>query len=315
MADSGSASDTILSGGPGIQLPVTQVGGYGGPTVDATGTPIQTSRVMQVDNGSGDLQLINLTIQNGISTYNGGGIQVGSAGVVELIGCVLKKNFADYTGGAMEVSNVGALVLTQTDFSGNISEYEGGAVTASASVIEIERSRFVNNLSDYTAGALLLKADNGIIDIIKSDFRGNSSGYEAGAINMSASGGWIQVEGARFMMNQANYSGGAVMVNNTPTVDFVDVLLARNTAGYEHSALQFGGSGVDSAVVMQGGAVWANDDNAGAIGVGSDWKATMLDVDFGMGQKDNTIDVEGCSQNFGANSSFLYDDSQGIYCQ
>ena len=151
---------------------------------------------------SSSLLTIDKSIFTGNSTTNpptpnfagGAGVQVFNTDLI-LTNSVFTNNNASYESGGLliqfqaDAAYGGHHVLVQNDtFTGNTAVYESGAITvtsqgnaSTSDLVTIDNSKFLNNFSGGTAGAVDVDSIN--VNITNSQFIGNYSAGSAGALN------------------------------------------------------------------------------------------------------------------------------------
>ena len=130
--------------------------------------------------GGGTASISNLTIENGSSSGNGGGIN--NSGTLTVIGCTFSGNTARHGGG---VVNSGSLTLSNSTFNGNSATY-GGAISIQSGSATISGSTFYNNLGSTGAGAID-DTQNGSFTLTASTVSGNTSIDSTGGIAVAHS--------------------------------------------------------------------------------------------------------------------------------
>ena len=190
-----------------------------------------TDRVIHT-HGSADMELNDLTVQNGTiaGNNNGGGIYHDSAGSMDLSYVDILDNFAGNRGGGLE--NGGTATLTNCTVSGNTSREGGGLVSATpGAVTTITDSAFYDNTASNSRGGGLNVFD-GTVTVENSAFTGNhgsGTSVDGGGlanrdlltvINSTISGNETTGDG-----NGIYTWGGTTTINNSTITD-------NNTTGY-----------------------------------------------------------------------------------
>jgi len=185
-----------------------------------------TSGVFQVDSGA-QAALQNLTIENGTTASNGGGID--NLGTLTMQSCTISDCSALQGGGIL---NQGTLMVTGSTFSGNsaISDQffnggDGGAIQNALSIsasLTISGCTFSGNSATNHGGGI---SNQGTLTVTGSTFSGSSataSGSFGGAIdNRSEIAGvtaGLTVSGCTFSGNSASLGGGISNENATAMV-------------------------------------------------------------------------------------------------
>jgi hypothetical protein len=154
----------------------------------------------------------NLTIANGFSYGDGGGIL-----------------------------NGGTLTVTNSTFSGNSTSYGGGGIW-NAGTLTVTNSTFSgNNASD---GGGIFNYVGGTLTVTNSTFSGNSTSYDGGAIYNA--GGTLSVTNSTFTGNGADSGGG--IYSNGGTVTVTNAIIANSIStwgGNCNGAVTDGGHNID----------------------------------------------------------------------
>lgn len=115
------------------------------------------------------------------------------------------ENEAGNEGGA--IANFSDVKLDNVEFLKNHTKNQAGAISNQKDgLISITHSKFIQNSSDMTSGAIL---NWGRIDIDGAKFKSNSSNEIGGAI-LNGETGFLKIKKAKFKSNSCNYSGGAI---------------------------------------------------------------------------------------------------------
>ena len=173
----------------------TTIDGGAGNLITLSGGNVQ--RVMVVNSGTATLTLQNLTIANGNTGGNGGGVL--NAGTLIVTNSTFTANQAG-SGGAISNASGGAgtVTITGSTFSGNTAT-NGGAIYNSGNAVTITNSTFTGNSA--TAGGAIL-GDGGLITLRNVTISGNSA---------VGSGGGI------FDGIDNSEAHNSIIANNTPT--------------------------------------------------------------------------------------------------
>ncbi|MYD08466.1 MAG: SH3 domain-containing protein [Chloroflexi bacterium] len=122
------------------------------------------------------------------------------------------------------------ITIDNTDFTGITSG--DGAVSMGGVPVTIINSRFTNNTSTSSGGALRFDT-SGTYSISRSTFRGNSAAVNGGAINIQS--GHVTISESAFSQNSATNSGGAINQNGTASI--YRSVFSGNTAGDHGGAI------------------------------------------------------------------------------
>jgi predicted outer membrane repeat protein len=187
----------------------------------------------RVYDSTAGIYLESLTIRNGSTTGEGGGVFTST--FVNCSYVTFDNNDADIVGGA--VSADGAFTADHCTFKNNSSAASGGAVAAAS--ITDNYGTYIYNSAEYGGGAI---AAQGSFNLTNSTFTYNwtdNADGEGGAV--AANGGPNYVANSVFRSNQAGDSvdgdGGAIVVNNSDDTTIVGSSFVSNTAGGYGGAL------------------------------------------------------------------------------
>ncbi len=251
-ADS-TADDTITFSVSGtITLSSTLpaiVSGQGALTVDGGGNiTISGNNSVQVFyvNAGAALTLQNLTVANGRTTTDGGGVY--NAGTLTVSNSTFSGNRAHYGGGIYNAStlmvnnstvsnngaahgggvyNAGTLTVSNSTVSGNSANYGGGGIDNLYGTLTVSNSTFSSNQTYENGGGI--NNVYGTITVSNSTFSGNAARY--------GNGGGIQNDGrltvinSTFSRNSADYPGGSI--HNRGTLTLHNTIIANSSYGGE----------------------------------------------------------------------------------
>lgn len=239
------------TGLPRITTTITIEGN--GHTIERDAGAAEKFRLFAVTS-SGDLTLNNVTLSGGYAYfytstpnpyyppyyvdkyYDGDGGAIYSLGTLTISNSTISYNRARETGGGVESRGPGNKVtITDTVFRGNEADDDGGGLSLNDGNATIRNSRFYDNRSTGTSGAIDTDGDN-ITTISDSEFFDNYS---------YASGGGLDFDGTATITNSTitgNESGdggaGGINVNG-------EVTIRNSTIAYNIAADDGGGIGVD----------------------------------------------------------------------
>ena len=161
-----------------------------------------------------NVTLENLTVRNGSTGNNGGGI-LNNFSVLNVSNTVVSGNSASMGGGIR--NEQGALTVVNSTFANNSSSAWGGGIANYSGTLSVSSSTFTSNTSPYGGGI----ADNGYLTVTGSTFVGNSAPRGGG---MFVYWGLVSVNNSTFSGNRSTQSGawdggGAIeyYFNPTPT--------------------------------------------------------------------------------------------------
>jgi CSLREA domain-containing protein len=229
-----SVSGTITLGStlPNIVSAATA----GALTINGAGQTVTISgnnsvRVMYINTGA-NLTLQNLTIANGNSANEGGGIY-NFLGTLTVTNVTFSGNSAGTNGGGI-YSVVGPLTVTNSTFSGNSAVQNGGGIF-NAGTLNVTNSTFSSNSANYGGG---IRNDNGTLTVTSSTFSNNSATYGAGIDNYN---GTLTVTGSTFSNNAASWDSGGIF-NQAGTTTVTNSTFSGNSANYGGGIDNFGGT-------------------------------------------------------------------------
>jgi LPXTG-site transpeptidase (sortase) family protein len=210
------------------------------------------SRVFEIESGSYAVTISGLTIANGYTLYNGGGMLNGSTDTLLLQHVTISGNTA-FNGGGGLYNDQSSPILEYVTFSGNRADHRGGGMhNASGSNPTLTDVTFSDNTADFDGGGMY--NDSSSPTLTNVTFSGNSANFGGGLANRSSSpilenvifsensaagfgGGMGNINGSipkltnvTFSSNSAYFGGGMANENSYPAltgVTFVD-----NTASY-----------------------------------------------------------------------------------
>lgn len=152
---------------------------------------------------SATLNLNLVTVQNSVSTSNGGCVLANSS-KINIVGCTFENNISVNGGTFAAMVPAGKIMVDNTKFIGNKATQSGGAIYSVATV-DITNSTFVNN--NAQSGGAICNTNGGIMRIkTKNVFEKNEAG-NGGAIWLN---GYSIIENAEFVSNKASGKGGAI---------------------------------------------------------------------------------------------------------
>ena len=230
---SGAGEDSALTGDLDItdQLSLTGAG-IGETIIDAN----HLDRALHVLSGA-NLDLSNLTVQNGAANPGGGVLVDGSA---TIHGAAFHANQAPATdatgaGGAVQVGVSASASITDSQFSDNLANYGGGAASsASGATLHVSASTFSANYGGFGGGALYPNGSNTTVD--SSTFLNNSatndSGSTGGAIHSNSTA--VSVTNSTFVGNVAPHDAAIDSRIGTTTVNN-STFFANNASGFGDS--------------------------------------------------------------------------------
>lgn len=251
VAEKFISTNTIIDGGGNL---ITLSGGG-------------TNRVIRTADGGIQLTLRNITIANGFTPEQGGGVFNGFRGILTVENCTFTNNVSTQGGefdggGAIYTKSESTVRVSTSRFSGNRAS-NGGAINNLLSNLKVTDSVFVGNSSTRPAPS-----------------GGGAAIYVDGALNSS---GKIVIRRSRMSNNiSANHGGGMfVQLYGIDKLVFSQNIVARNTA----SGTQ-GGSGGGLFILGSGNGTIANirqstfsSNKASGLGAGL-WLGTGINANL-----------------------------------
>ncbi|MBT9314310.1 CHAT domain-containing protein [Leptothoe spongobia] len=166
-------------------------------------------QVLSISNSGDNINLTNLTIQDGLSSSDGAGLS--NDGKNTTISDVTFSNNqvtgTSQDGGA--IHNRGSLSISNAVFDNNLTGSDGGAIDIQEGTVVITNSTFTNNQAGTHGGAIDVDP-NGKLKVSNTNFSLNAAGTDGGAIY---SEGAIIIDTVNFTNNNASETGGAVFLN------------------------------------------------------------------------------------------------------
>ena len=261
--------DSALNGGTitlATQLTVTDDLIVQGPGADQL--TISGGDVTRVIQNASNLTIAGLTIANGFSYYEGGGIN--SSGTLTVTDSTISGNTTNYEGGGIISS--GTLTVTDSTISGN-SANAGGGIATYGTVTTVTNSTLSGNTADSDGGGIF---NRGTMTVTNSTISGNSVGdpiFSSSRGGGIFNGGTMTVTNSTISGNSAsigvNSRGGGIFNGGTVTV--TNSLFTANTA--PHSANCAGGPDADSSNIVE--------DNDGCGGSSGAVQKTAAEINLG----------------------------------
>jgi cysteine-rich repeat protein len=158
---------------------------------------------------NGTLSLNHVTLENGVSTYNGGAIL--NAGTLNLTNSALSGNSSPHRGGAILNSNQmqGATVtVTNSTLSGNWADDQGGGIWSVYGPVTLTNSTLSGNHADYLGGAIV--SFLGHVTLTNSTLSGNSASINGGLYGAVWYGDAATVENSIIANNPGGNCGGLI---------------------------------------------------------------------------------------------------------
>ena len=224
-------------------------------------------RILRIGTGV-TVTLTNLTIRNGKTDLNGGGIN--NFGTLRLTHSTVAGNFATLRGGGID--NHGTLTLTNSRVANNSATREGGGIANSNSGrLTLDKSTVAGN-SSFLGGGIV---GRGTLVLTNSTVAGNSATLRGGGIDGS---GTATLTNARILDNSTSGEGGGIHFTDG-SFTLTNSTVARNSAaigagianeaggGLEGSALTITNSTVvGNSATQEGGGIFNADEGFCRLG-------------------------------------------------
>jgi hypothetical protein len=168
-------------------------------------------RVLTINSGA-NVILNNVTIQDGYSVYDGGGIY-NDRGTVTLTNSTVSDNSARYGGG---ISNSwGTLTLTNTSVSNNSALYNGGGLDNLVGSVTLTNTTVSDNMAPISGGGI--NSSLGTLTLTSSTISNNSSSDNGGGIYNNST---MALTNSTISTNGATGKGGGIYneVSGTLTI-------------------------------------------------------------------------------------------------
>ena len=220
---------TLASALPGLSGQENVVG-TGANLLTVSGNNSATvGSVFVIDSGA-QVTLDGLTIANGNSTTNGGGIL--NHGTLAIADCTFSGNAATDFGGGIAVDTGGSLTVTNSTFSGNSTT--GGGTAGAGIYIQgtavVTGSTFSGNSAVLDGGGIAIDT-GGSLTVTNSTFSGNSTTSGGGA-GIYTQGTSLVVTNSTFFGNSSR-TAGAALANNAGTMTVANSILSEDNQGGE----------------------------------------------------------------------------------
>lgn len=249
--------------------------------------------------------LRNLTIRNGRTSDQGGGVKFGFRNRITISNVTFENNTATKDtaacdgGGAIFIGGASVASIDRSTFSGN-SANNGGAINSLRSRLTVTNSRFSDNSATHTelinrhgdcggGGAIYIDggrppADGGPdwLEIVASTFDQNTTNNHGGAIFAGLySGDWLTIDRSTFTNNRATYTatmdssgtGGAIWYGFAASDATNERLILSNSTLSANSATkQGGGLWVDAPATITNVTFDGNIANDPAVTQPNDWR-------------------------------------------
>ncbi|HWG42524.1 MAG TPA: choice-of-anchor Q domain-containing protein [Gemmataceae bacterium] len=285
---------------------ILQGAGAGNTILDGGGM----DRVVLIDPAAmANVQLSGVTVRNGNTTGNGGGIDVVTNVNVTLQNSIFSGNSATLTGGGLSDNGDGNLTISNCTLSGNQASGGnggGGINYTGAGSVQIANSIFSGNISHALppggaggGGGLEVANAAATVTIVDSLFSGNNSTLGSGGGLDVSNGLTLTVIGSTFTGNQTSngFGGGLSLRTSGTNAAGTASSLVDDTITANSSAVAGGGGVADFA---SGDLNFTSDTitgNSGGFGSGG------VTLAGGAAFFLDTLDASNIIQAFGGNGS------------
>ena len=202
------------------------------------------SRVFNIT-GSGNVTFESLTIQNGNSADEGGGIQHIGISTLTVNNSKISDNISQKRGGGIAVNGGGDLAITDNEISNNQANISGGGIFNNGNVAINNTAISGNQVDAHGAGILNY---GGTITIDNSTISGNQADSRGGGINNN-NGGIITIDNSAISNNDSGKRGGAIHNNTNGIMSINNSSISGNVAGIE------GGGGISNGIGNVNGSI------------------------------------------------------------
>lgn len=178
----------------------------------------------------GSLELINLTLSNGVAYGGEGGAILVTEARLSARNCHFKNSFAQLVGGAISAQH-SQISLSNCFFLNNAVSNWGGAMSVTGGVTVITNCQFVSNQGGG-GGALWMSGATNRTTVRQSLFATNSAAYTGGALIMVD--GILDISLSTFHRNYATvatppgHAFGGAMVMHAGTATLEDCVFSQN---------------------------------------------------------------------------------------
>jgi len=190
-------------------------------TIDAQ----KNSRIFT--NAATSLTLNNLRLINGTANYSGAISTYGDS--LQVVNSELRDNTSNGTGGA--IGGTGTITIENSSFINNLGASAGGAISLTSGSLRLENSLLSGNEVTGGDGGGAIYAVNTSINVLDSRFNDNSTGASGGAMRLRGNlGDNSIISGTSFINNSAFY-GGAINLISTEEETLGLVIQASSFSG------------------------------------------------------------------------------------
>ncbi len=232
---------------------------------------------------SGNIGLINTSIDDCVATNAGGAIYARDAGV-SINGASLSRNSAGTTGGAIDAEGC-TLQISDCVLKDNQAIGDGGAINALTSLLFIEQSTLSNNNTTGLGGAIRLTGESADSEIRECSFEQNI-GLSGGALHVDTLD--LDIAETAFFGNEAAMAGGALLVGLDGDVKVAMLFFSGNEAPTAAAAGISGGELEGERITASNNTT--NGADGGIVVVAADGILTLINSIIGT-PGETSIDV------------------------
>lgn len=299
VGSEGSTATNAAIGDLDLTQRVTIIGA--GTTTTIVDGLALNSRILHLDASTESFSISQLTIRNGATSGDGGGIFVESASSLSLADLRIQLNSAESDGGGLAVwATASTITMSRVDLQGNEARWsggggffqsaalqlqdtqitgnqafgpngQGGGVLLDSGTVTISRSTVSENISENDGGGVYLRF--GSLTLIDSDVENNIAGRDGGGVYFLW-GDASSFTNCTIGDNHAVEEGGGIVVGGVDNLTLTHVTVAGNTAPLG-SALVNGevtlrnsilaGTCSGDPATSQGGNIESPGDNCGLV--------------------------------------------------
>ena len=236
---SGAGSgDTIIQAATSSADATSRVFDITGGTVSISGVTIQNGNTSGQGGGilnSGSLSLTASTVSGSSGTFGGG---IRNSGTMTLTASTVSGNATEFGGGG--IINIGTLTLTDSTVVGNTATGDAGGIRNDGT-LTLTNSTISGNTGNGNGGGIL----NNLATVTVtsgSTVSGNTAGLNGGGIHNN--GGILNVSNSTVTCNMASVTGGGgIYIKDDGTLTLTDSTVSGNTANISNG----GGIMIESA--------------------------------------------------------------------
>ncbi|MCA9949956.1 MAG: right-handed parallel beta-helix repeat-containing protein, partial [Anaerolineales bacterium] len=220
-------------------------------------------RVFTITSGTATLK--DMTVRNGRSSGNGGGILVSPGSTVTIINSTLSSNAAANYGGGIE-NNGGLLTIYNSTLAGNAAD-TGGGIDNNTGTVTMDNNTLSANSATSDGGGIYnyggpLTMTMGILD-------GNSATNGGGIYNTDSA--ILTINNSTFSGNPATSGGGGLYNNSSESVTISNSTFSDNSAANDGGGINSNNAGpltinnstlAGNWTMNRGGGIYNNSSNA-----------------------------------------------------